>query len=102
MHYLRWLRAVPPLAAIAFAAMAAACTSTGSLTPAAQSDIAQALAIACPVEAAVHSKIPTDADSQAADSLLVSVCPPNPPPTNAVVAALDILNAYEVLKPLVK
>jgi hypothetical protein len=80
----------------------AGCTSTGALAPAAQSDIDTALAVACPVAAALSGKVPSDADSQAAYSLLVSLCPPNAPPTNAVVAALDILNAYEVLKPLVK
>lgn len=81
-----------------------ACTSTGALTPTAQSDITEALAIACPVEAAVHPQVAAQANANAtaADSLLASICPPNPAPTNAVVAALDILNAYEVLKPLVK
>jgi hypothetical protein len=88
----------------ALALCSAACTSTGALAPAAQSDITQALAIACPVESAVHAQVAAQnsADVTAADTLLVSLCPPNPAPTNAVVAALDILNAYEVLKPLAK
>lgn len=88
--------------AIALASCAAACTSTGALAPTAQSDITTALAIACPVVAALNGKTPGDFNTQAAYSLLASLCPPNAPPTNAVVAALDILNVYEVLKPLVK
>ena len=76
--------------------------AAGALAPTAQSDINTALAVACPVVAALNGKTPSDSDSQAAYSLLASLCPPNAPPTNAVVAALDILNAYEVLKPLVK
>jgi hypothetical protein len=90
------------MGAVALALCSAACTSTGALAPAAQSDITTALAVACPVVAALNGKVPSDANSQAAYSLLASLCPPNPAPTNAVVAALDILNAYEVLKPLVK
>ena len=88
--------------ALALALGSAACTSTGALAPGAQSDITTSLAVACPVIAALSGKVPSDANSQAAYSLLASLCPPNPAPTNAVVAALDILNAYEVLKPLVK
>ncbi len=96
------MKAILLAGALALALCAAACTSTGALAPAAQSDITAALAIACPVAAALNGKVPTDANSQAAYSLLASLCPPNAPPTNAVVAALDILNVYEVLKPLVK
>jgi hypothetical protein len=96
------MKALLSSGALALALGATGCTSTGALNPTASSDITSALAVACPVVAAVSEKVPSDANSQAAYSLLVSLCPPNAPPTNAVVAALDILNAYEVLKPLVK
>ena len=96
------MKALALASAVALVLFCGACTSTGGLAPAAQSDVTAALAVACPVAAALNGKIPSDANSQAAYSLLASLCPPNPAPTNAVVAALDILNAYEVLKPLVK
>jgi len=92
--------------AVALALCAAACTSSGSLTPPANTDVTDALAIACPVEAAVTAqlaadKIPLSAQAQAAFTLLNGLCPPNPPPTSAVVAAIDIVSAYAVLEPLV-
>ena len=75
-----------------------ACTPTGGVSPAAQTDIANALAASCPILAAVSGDVASDSKSHAAYSLLASVCPPNPAPTNAAVTALDILNAYYLLK----
>jgi hypothetical protein len=86
------------LAAAALTLCLSACSPAGGLSPAAQADVANALAVSCPAVAAAQGRIPGDPDSQAAYSLLVGVCPPNPPPTNAVVAAIDILNAYDALK----
>lgn len=75
---------------------------TGALSGSAEKDVVAALALACPIAAVSQSVVPQNAKSQAAYGVLVSVCPPNPPPTSAIVAAADILNAYLVLKPLVK
>jgi hypothetical protein len=86
----------------ALALFLCACTPTGGLSPAAQNDIGNALAAACPVLVAIRGAVASDARSQAAYRLLTSVCPPNPAPTNAAVAALDILNAYYLLRPAVK
>ena len=79
-----------------------ACRPTGGLSPAAQPDIANALAASCPILAAVSGDVASDSRSQTAYSLLASVCPPNPAPTNAAVAAFDILDAYYLLKAAVK
>jgi len=88
--------------AFALALSVCACTPTGGLSPAAQNDVSAALAASCPVLAVVRGSVASDAKSQAAYGLLASVCPPNPAPTNAVVAALDIVNAYYLLRPLAK
>ena len=93
----RFLALVPALAL-----SLCACTPTGGLSPAAQTDIANALAAGCPILAAVSGNVANDSRSQAAYWLLASVCPPNPAPTNAAVAALDILNAYYLLKAAAK
>jgi hypothetical protein len=92
------LLAVAPALALSLCA----CAPTGGLSPAAQDDIANALATSCPILAAVGDKVASDSRSQAAYSLLASVCPPNPAPTSAAVAALDILNAYYLLKSAAK
>jgi hypothetical protein len=79
-----------------------ACASTGGLSPNVQNDIATTLAVTCPIIAAAGGQIGSNAKLQAAYSLLVDVCPPNPPPLNPVVAAVDILNAYQVLKSVMR
>ncbi|MGO8800869.1 MAG: hypothetical protein ACLQE9_21045 [Roseiarcus sp.] len=93
--------------ALALALGSAACTSTGALSPTAQTDIANALAVACPVEAAVAAQLTAknvalNTQQQAAETILAGLCPPNPAPTNATVAAIDIVSAYLTIQPLVK
>ena len=94
------------LAAIFASGLAlSACTSTGVLTPTAQADVQNALAIACPVEAAVAAQLAAQnvklsAQAQAAETLLAGLCPPNPAPTSATVAAIDIVSATLTIAPL--
>jgi len=79
----------------------AGCTSTGSVTPAVSADIVNALAIGCPIAAAIQiSGLPLNAAEKAALATLALACPPNPPPTSAAVAATDIIAAYVALEPL--
>jgi hypothetical protein len=92
------LLAVAPALALSLCA----CTPTGGVSPAAQDDIATALTVSCPVLAAVSGKVASDRRSQGAYALLASVCPPNRAPTNAAVAAVDILTACYLLKSAVK
>ena len=82
--------------------LAGCSATTGTLTPAAQTTVQQYLDAYCPVEAAVRVQAQAGSASvKAADKVLQSACPPNPAPTNAVVAAVDLLNAYNVIAPLV-
>ncbi len=81
----------------------AACTSTGMLNPTASSDLQSALAVACPVLNVVQSSnIALNAYQKSALTTLALACPPNPPPTSAIVAASDIVSAYTILQPLMK
>ena len=90
------------LALVGTLGLAGCSATTGTLTPAAQATVTQYLASYCPVEAAVRAQAQAGSASvKAADSLLQSVCPPNPAPTNAVVAVVDLVQAYAVIAPLV-
>lgn len=81
----------------------AGCSATGTLTPAATSDVTAVLAQVCPVAATVQAAgTATTKDSKAALAVVLGVCPPNLPPTNAVSVTIAVLNAYAVIKPLVK
>lgn len=101
-------------AAIAVSALLAGCATapngnvtifgqdTGINQANAQADVQSALNTACPVYAALVPSLPPNLSTvqKAAVQTLAGICPPNPPPTNAVVAATDILAAYEALQPL--
>jgi hypothetical protein len=89
-------------AAGALALGLSACATTAALSPAAQNDIASALAVACPIAAATRTVALNDANARAAYALLAGVCPPNPPPSTSVVAAVDILNAYSAVRAALK
>ena len=54
------------------------------------SDVTAALAIGCPILVAVRAAKPTlSTTHQAAAAALALACPPNAPPTSAVVAVVD-------------
>ena len=85
------------------ALLLSACSANLTLTPTAQADIQTALNAACPVLAAVQSAaVKPNARQVAAMNTLALACPPNPAPTNAVVAATDLLAAAQILAPLAK
>jgi hypothetical protein len=89
--------------ALTLALAVAACSPTGSLSVAAPKDIAAALAVGCPVLATVQTLAPSmNAQQKAAASTLALACPPNPPPTSAIVAVTDLIAAYTTLQPLLK
>ena len=90
------------LALVGAIGLAGCSATTGTLTPAAQATVAQYLASYCPVEVAIRAQAQAgNAKFKAADNLLQSVCPPNPAPTNSVVAVIDLVNAYAVIAPLI-
>ena len=66
-----------------------------------QNDIASALAVGCPILATVKAMNPkmTSVQSAAAKTLALA-CPPNSPPTSAMVAVADLVQAYAILQPL--
>jgi hypothetical protein len=79
------------------------CTATGALDAAAASDVQAALDVGCPVLNVVQSSnLRLNAIQKSALATLVTACPPNPPPTSAVVAAADLIAAYTTLQPLLK
>jgi hypothetical protein len=79
-----------------------ACASTSGFSPTVQSDIGRALALSCPIVASTQGVVANNAKTEAAYALLLRVCPPHRPPTNAIVAAVDILNAYSTVKAVLK
>lgn len=89
------------LICVLFAAggLLAGCAAGGTLTPTAQNEVNQALATACPVLAALAGLQLNTAQNLAYNTLAIA-CPPNAPPTNAVTVALDLVTAYNTLKPL--
>ena len=101
-----------PLVGLALASMALlpGCASvngvpTTTLTPAAQADLQAVLNSYCPVLTSIEMSTTANpslatTDIQAAESVLSEACPPNPAPTNGAVVAVDILNAYVTLEPL--
>ena len=67
------------------------------------SDINTALAVGCPVVAAVQSSTLKLTNVQrAALNTLALACPPNPPPTAAGTLLVDLVQAYSILAPLVQ
>ena len=78
------------------------CTSTGALNPTATTDIQTALSVGCPILATVNALAITPNKTQiAALKTLALACPPNLPPTSAIVAVTDVIAAYELLQPLI-
>jgi hypothetical protein len=81
----------------------AGCNSNATISTAVTSDIQAALNVGCPILAAVQaSSLKLSNAQHAAATTLALACPPNPPPTSAVVAAIDLVNAYTILQPLIK
>jgi hypothetical protein len=89
--------------AIAFALVSlAGCNVAGGIG-AAVTDVQSALAVGCPILNAVQASKPTlNANQNAAMATLALACPPNPPPTSAVVAVADLISAYTILQPLIR
>lgn len=78
----------------------AACANSVALNARAAADVTAALAQVCPlVDIAKPYLGQFNGTAKSAYDVIASACPPNPPPTNAIVAAADLLAAYEVLKP---
>lgn len=76
-----------------------------ALTPVAEADLEAALASYCPVLVTVETTVAAapslaTTDVKAALSVLAEACPPNPSPTNGVVVAVDVINAYVTLERL--
>ena len=86
---------------LAAAGLLSGCAAGGNLTPAAQTEVNSALATGCPVLAALAGVQLSPAQNLAYNTLAIA-CPPNAPPTNAVTVALDLVTAYNTLKPLIK
>jgi hypothetical protein len=81
----------------------AGCAANGTLNPSTDTAIQNALAVGCPIVATVQaSSLPLTSYEKSAVTTLALVCPPNPPPTSAVIAAEDIISAYMILEPLIK
>lgn len=70
-------------------------------SPQVATDIAAALNYGCPVLSAIQAQgiKPNNAQTAALQSLALA-CPPNPAPTNAAVAATDLVAAATILLPL--
>jgi hypothetical protein len=90
--------------AIAFASVSlAGCNVAGGVGAAAVTDVQSALAVGCPILNAVQASKPAlNANQKAAMATLALACPPNPPPTSAVVAVADLISAYTILQPLIR
>ena len=81
----------------------AGCAASGTLNPAAETAIQDALAVGCPSRRGDSGFEPVAQQyEKSAVTTLALVCPPNPPPTSAVIAAEDIISAYMILEPLIK
>ena len=77
-----------------------ACANSVALNARATADVAAALAQVCPlVDIAKPYLGQFNGNARNAYDVIASACPPNPPPNNAIVAAADLLAAYQVLKP---
>lgn len=89
------------LAALALLAPLSACSAGLTLNSAASRDMTTTLAVVCPVLAAIQSSsLSLNANQSLAVRTLALACPPNPPPTSAVVAVEDVISAYLILRPL--
>jgi hypothetical protein len=78
---------------------------TTTLTPAAQADLQAAANSFCPVLSAIEQQTTLNpslatTDVTAAEKVLAEACPPNPLPTNGAVVAVDLINAYVIVEPL--
>ncbi len=79
------------------------CAASGSPNAATPTGLQGALAIGCPIVSAVEqSKLPLNRYQASALSVLVLICPPKAAPTSTTVAITDAINAYQVLRPLIK
>ncbi len=77
------------------------CASGGGVGPQTAADIENVLSVACPAVSAIQSsRLSLNAYQKSAVQTLALACPPNPPPTNAIVAANDLVAAFSILQPL--
>ena len=104
------IKPIVTLAALASLAILPGCATvngvpTTTLTPAAQADLQAAANSFCPVLSAIEQQTTLNpslatTDVKAAEAVLNEACPPNPLPTNGAVVAVDLINAYVILEPL--
>jgi hypothetical protein len=81
----------------------AGCNSNGSVNVSVTSNIQSALNVGCPILAILQaSNLSLNSTQKASKTVLALACPPNPPPTSAVVAVADLIAAYTILQPLVR
>lgn len=87
------------LAFTAIVALFAASCANGALTPTETATVDSVLSYACPA-VALASGFTKDmnATEKKGYKVLVSVCPPNPAPTNLAVAVSDLIAAYDDFK----
>ncbi len=77
------------------------CAVGGVPAPSASSDIQEILSTGCPLlQTLVATGIKLNKYQTAALQTLSLACPPNPPPNTATTAFADILEAYQLLSPL--
>jgi hypothetical protein len=80
----------------------AGCSNSVTLSPGAQATEAQILAEICPVVADAAPYVGQfNGNVQKAYATLSLACPPNPAPTNLVIALADLQAAYSILQPVV-
>lgn len=79
------------------------CAANSTPNGATPTSLQKALSIGCPVVAALQQSKASFSNAQlSALNALALVCPPNGAPTAATVAISDVLNAYAILRPLIK
>jgi hypothetical protein len=79
------------------------CAANNSPDGATSTSLQKALSIGCPVVATLQQSKASFSNAQlSALNALALVCPPNGAPTAATVAIADVLDAYAILRPLIK
>ena len=88
---------------VCFGASLIGCAANGAPNVAAPTGLQSALAIGCPIVSAIQqSKTSLNNIQTSALSVLALICPPYAPPTATTVAISDVINAYGILRPLIK
>jgi hypothetical protein len=107
-RYPAWELAMTPgllkvAAAAGMAATLVGCAANEDPLASAQASLSAALAVGCPIVAAFKAvDIPLNIYQASALNMLALACPPNPPPSSTNVVVADLVNAYMILRPLIK